>query len=81
MAGQSIPRDDIPPMVFGQEHHVVDMRLPGVLHARGRVVEAEVAASHEGPPVFTEIDGEPLGTLPARYEALPAAITLLGVDS
>ena len=34
MAGQSIPRDDIPPMVFGQEHHVVDVRLPGMLHAR-----------------------------------------------
>ncbi len=55
--------------------------IPGVLHARGRVVEAEVAPSSEGAPVFTEIDGEPLGTLPVRYEALPGAITLLGVDS
>jgi YegS/Rv2252/BmrU family lipid kinase len=54
---------------------------PGVVHTRGRVVEAELGASREAGPIFTEIDGEPLGTLPVRYEALPAAITLLGVDS
>ena len=34
LVGQSIPRDDIPSVVFGQEHHVVDLRLPGMAHGR-----------------------------------------------
>ena len=32
--GQSFPRRDIPPKVFGQMEMVVDVRLPGMLHAR-----------------------------------------------
>ncbi|MBI4468428.1 MAG: xanthine dehydrogenase family protein molybdopterin-binding subunit [Acidobacteria bacterium] len=32
--GQPIPRFDIPRVVFGQEHFVVDVRLPGMVHAR-----------------------------------------------
>jgi diacylglycerol kinase family enzyme len=31
--------------------------------------------------VYTEIDGEPLGTLPASYEIVPKAITLVGIDA
>ena len=34
LVGQSIPRDDIPPVVFGRKHHVVDIRLPGMVHGR-----------------------------------------------
>ncbi len=34
LVGQSIPRDDIPSVVFGQEHHVVDVRLPRMKHGR-----------------------------------------------
>jgi diacylglycerol kinase family enzyme len=41
---------------------------------RGRCVEAEPLAG----PVPVELDGEPLGRLPARFEMLPAALVLIG---
>lgn len=46
---------------------------PVVTQHRGRVIEAEAA---EG-DVPVELDGEPLGTLPARFEVLPKALTFL----
>jgi YegS/Rv2252/BmrU family lipid kinase len=49
---------------------------PAVRLWRGRVVEAEAEAG--GPPVPVELDGEPLGRLPARFEVLPAALVLIG---
>jgi YegS/Rv2252/BmrU family lipid kinase len=45
---------------------------------RGRRVEAEGLGGAE---VFLEIDGEPLGKLPARYELLPGALMLRGVEA
>lgn len=50
------------------------LEVPGVELHRGRVVEAEAPAA----PVWIEVDGEPLGTLPARFEILPAAVTVVG---
>lgn len=50
---------------------------PLVRCLRGRCLEAEAAPGD----VVTEIDGEPLGTLPARYEIVPGAITLVGMDA
>jgi len=48
----------------------------GGVHARrGRVLEA---ASLGGEPPWVEIDGEPLGRVPARFEILPGALTLVG---
>lgn len=41
---------------------------------RGRVLEADAPPGR----VPIEVDGEPLGTLPARIEILPGAISLLG---
>jgi YegS/Rv2252/BmrU family lipid kinase len=41
---------------------------------RGRSVEAEAMDG----PVPVELDGEPLGRLPARFEMLPAALMLIG---
>ena len=41
---------------------------------RGRIVEAEPMDG----PVPIELDGEPLGRLPARFEVLPAALMLIG---
>lgn len=49
--------------------------LPNVRSLRGRRLEADAAPGG----VWTEIDGEPLGTLPAAYEILPGAVTLAGV--
>jgi YegS/Rv2252/BmrU family lipid kinase len=46
-----------------------------VLH-RGRVIEAEAEPGR----VKLDLDGEPLGTLPARCEVLPGALTLFGPD-
>ncbi len=34
VVGQSIPRVDIPPKIFGQFTYVTDVRVPGMLHAR-----------------------------------------------
>jgi diacylglycerol kinase family enzyme len=50
---------------------------PAVRCLQGRCLEAEAAPGE----VPTEIDGEPLGALPARYEILPRAITLVGADA
>jgi YegS/Rv2252/BmrU family lipid kinase len=50
------------------------LEVPEVSLHRGRCVEAEAAPGR----VWVEIDGEPLGTLPARIEVLPAAISVLG---
>jgi len=58
------------PLLYSGAH--VD--LPQVRSLRGRVLEAEALDGE----AWTEIDGEPLGTLPARYEVVPGAITLLG---
>jgi hypothetical protein len=41
---------------------------------RGSVVEATAAPG----AVPLELDGEPLGTLPARFELLPGALSLIG---
>ena len=51
------------------------LAIPGVRALRGRVLEARPLG--EEPP-WVEIDGEPLGRLPARFEALPGALTLVG---
>lgn len=50
------------------------LRDPAVNLHRGRVLEAEP----RGAPVPIELDGEPLGFLPARFEALPGALSLVG---
>ena len=41
--GQPIPREDIPPIVFGQPHYPVDVRVPGMLH--GRSIKPPVAGA------------------------------------
>ena len=49
----------------------------GVTLHRGRRLEADAAPGS----VRIEVDGEPLGTLPASFELLPAAIALVGAAS
>ena len=46
---------------------------PAVTSQRGRVIEAVAPPGR----VRLELDGEPLGTLPARIEVLPGALTVL----
>jgi len=50
------------------------LEVPEVSLHRGQRIEAEAAPGR----VWIEIDGEPLGTLPASIEVLPAAISVLG---
>jgi YegS/Rv2252/BmrU family lipid kinase len=50
------------------------LEVPEVSLHRGQRIEAEAAPGR----VWVEIDGEPLGTLPASIEVLPAAISVLG---
>jgi YegS/Rv2252/BmrU family lipid kinase len=62
------------PLLYRGAH----VALPEVAHRRGVRVEAWPLGPE---PVRIEIDGEPLGRLPAAFELLPGAITLRGVDS
>ncbi|HME43065.1 MAG TPA: molybdopterin cofactor-binding domain-containing protein [Syntrophorhabdales bacterium] len=57
VVGQSIPRDDIPSIVFGAEHHVTDVRLPGMVHARS--IKPPVAGAR---PV--RVDASSVGNVP-----------------
>lgn len=50
---------------------------PAVVSRRGRVIEADA----EPGTVKVELDGEPLGTLPARFELLPGALRMLGPEA
>jgi YegS/Rv2252/BmrU family lipid kinase len=54
------------------------LSAPSVKFTRGRLVEARPVGEAE---IWVEIDGEPLGTLPARFEVVPGAITLFGVGA
>ena len=60
------------PLIYAGTH----LSDPAASLHRGRVIEA----SAEPGLVKLELDGEPLGTLPARYEVLPAALTVFGPD-
>ena len=51
--------------------HLHDARI---VHGRGRVIDARGLAG----PIRVDLDGESRGALPARFELLPAAITLWG---
>ncbi len=61
------------PLIYRGTH----LNETGVLLRRGCVIEAQA------PPgiVEIELDGEPLGTLPATWELLPGALQLLGAGS
>lgn len=58
------------PLVYGGRH----LDQPEVSLHRGRVIEAQALPGR----VRLELDGEPLGALPARFEILPGALRLLG---
>lgn len=51
--------------------------VSGVRVQRGRVLEAE----SPGERVWIDVDGEPLGVLPARFEIVPGAISFVGAGS
>ncbi len=60
------------PLVYGGRH----LRLDTVAHARGRRVEVEWSGeAAEAPRV--ELDGEPSGAAPARFEVVPRALRVL----
>ena len=60
------------PGIYGGRH----VRVAGVLALRGKRLEAEPVDGAE--PPWVEIDGEPLGRLPATFEILPGALRLVG---
>ena len=59
------------PLLYSGSH----VRDPQILQGRGRVIEARGVAG----PIRLDVDGEALGVLPARFELLPDAITLIGL--
>ncbi len=58
------------PRIYAGTH----LEVPEVSLHRGQRIEAEAAPGR----VWVEIDGEPLGTLPASIEVLPSAVSVLG---
>lgn len=62
------------PLIYSGRH----LGIPEVSLRRGARVEAEPGAGAE---VWIEIDGEPLGRLPATFEVLPAALQLRGAEA
>ncbi len=52
------------------------LTIAGVKQHRGRVLEARSDET-----VWIDVDGEPLGTLPARFELLPGAVVLCGAEA
>jgi diacylglycerol kinase family enzyme len=61
-------------MKMPQLYRGTHLHIPQVQHARGRVIEI----SGLGGRVPVGVDGESRGTLPARIEVLPGALTLFG---
>jgi nicotinate dehydrogenase subunit B len=57
IVGQSIPREDIPPIVFGQDHYGADLRLPGMVHARS--IKPPVAGAR-----LVKVDESSISTVP-----------------
>ncbi len=63
------------PRIYAGTH----LDVAGVALRQGRVLEAEpVAEGPEAEPIWIELDGEALGTLPARFEVRPGAVRLVG---
>ncbi len=58
------------PTVYRGEH----LGLPDVSSANGRIIEAEPVAPDADVPL--DVDGEAVGSLPARFEVLPRALGL-----
>ena len=58
------------PLLYSGRH----LEDPVCRFARGRLIEAEA----EPGSTLLDIDGEPLGSLPARIEVLPGALRLIG---
>jgi len=54
--------------------------LPGGAGAAGGSPRAARKPAPGADALWIELDGEPLGGLPARFEAVPGAITLFGVE-
>jgi YegS/Rv2252/BmrU family lipid kinase len=60
------------PALYGGRH----VHVPGVLSLRGKTLAA--APIDGGEPPWIEVDGEPLGRLPATFEIVPGALRLAG---
>lgn len=60
------------PRIYAGTH----LRVAGVVGARGRRIEALPL----GEPAWVELDGEPVGRLPARFEVVPGALRVLGCE-
>lgn len=58
------------PLIYSGKH----VNDPGVRSMRGRVIEAVAEVGS----VLLDVDGEAMGSLPARLEALPGAIEVVG---
>jgi YegS/Rv2252/BmrU family lipid kinase len=60
------------PLIYSGKH----VSAPEVRALRGRVVEADAEVGS----VLLDVDGEAMGSLPARLEVLPAAIEVVGAS-
>ncbi|MBL4826850.1 MAG: xanthine dehydrogenase family protein molybdopterin-binding subunit [Spongiibacteraceae bacterium] len=88
--GQSIPRQDIAKVVFGQAHFIQDLRLDNMLFARivrpptlgSRLSSVDLAPARHMPQVVDVVrDGCFLGVIALREEAAQAAADQLSADA
>jgi diacylglycerol kinase (ATP) len=61
------------PLIYAGKH----LDDPGICFRRGRLIEAEAAPG----AVLLDIDGEALGSLPARIDVLPGALSVIGAGA
>ena len=89
IVGQPVPREDVPAIVFGQEHYVADVRLPGMVHARAvrpRIAGSKLVdvdeSSVRNVPGFIKVvmKGDYVAVVCAREEHAIKAARLLKVN-
>jgi len=63
IVGKPIAREDIPPIVFGRDHYITDLRLPGMVHARS--IKPPVAGAR-----LVKVDEGSIGKIPGVVKVI-----------
>jgi CO/xanthine dehydrogenase Mo-binding subunit len=89
VVGQPVPREDIPPIVFGRPHYSVDVNVPGMVHGRSikppvagaKVIRVDTASVKDIPGLIGVVTkGDYVGVVCEREEAAIKAAQRLRVE-